>query len=135
VYPSARASGADAVDHHTRAAAHHSGGPYPGRSHGSGPTDAATRVPCGCRRYPGLRAGRLRVWRLSEWQNVQISGSAGAGARVDLINPNGTEVAHWSGVEVPRSLSLNVSEPIHSKLYITGIFPNTSQHCGVTLES
>lgn len=70
-----------------------------------------------------------------KWLDVVIHGSSGAGARVDMITPNGTEVAHWSGVKAPRTLSLGISEPIHSELYITGIFPNTTAHCSLTLRS
>lgn len=69
-----------------------------------------------------------------KWLDVVIHGTSGAGARVDMITPNGTEVTHWSGVKTPTTLSLGNSEPIHSKLYVTGIFPNTTAHCSLTLD-
>jgi hypothetical protein len=70
-----------------------------------------------------------------KWVDVVIHGSSGAGARIDMITPTGTEVTHWSGVKTPTTQNLGISEPIHSKLYITGIFPNTTAHCSLTLQS
>jgi hypothetical protein len=72
-----------------------------------------------------------------KWDNITLSGTAGVGARVDLMvdgtNSIWTEAAHWSG-HTGQSWNLNPVEPIAaSKLWVAGVFPGTSTSCGITI--